>query len=98
MIICLSEPYCESESCKRELEYGANMKTDMIVIKLNPNMNLIGKGSVSLILGSKLYITFNGDEERLFNETGNSINQKLGTKLAVKMPPAPKKASLKGIV
>ena len=55
MIVCVSEPYCNSENCKRELEYGANTKTEMILVKLEPSLDLTGKGSISLLLGSKLY-------------------------------------------
>ena len=82
MIVCVSEAYCASENCKRELEYGANMKREMVIVKLDSKLNLIGKGSISLLLGSKLYIEFTGDENQLFNEIGNTINQKLGTALA----------------
>ena len=58
MIVCASEPYCISECCRLELEYGHQMKKEMILIRLDPNLNFSGKGSVGLILGSKLYFEF----------------------------------------
>jgi len=72
MIICVSDAYCTSENCKRELEYGANLNKKMIVVKLDSKLILAGKGSVSLILGSKLYIEFTGDEGKLFKEIGKT--------------------------
>ena len=58
MIVCMSEAYCSSANCRREIEYGANMETKMIVVKLEPKLKLVGKGSISLILASELYCTF----------------------------------------
>ena len=58
MIVLISEAYCISANCRREVEYGANLDKNMIVVKLEPKLDLVGKGSISLILGSKLYFTF----------------------------------------
>lgn len=95
MIVCVSEAYCASDNCKRELEYGANLKREMVIVKLDSKLNLIGKGAISLLLGSKLYIEFTGDESQLFNEIGNAINQKLGIALDTKPAAAALKPNTK---
>ena len=58
MIVCASEAYCSSECCRLELEYAQHMRKEMVLIRLDPNLNFGGKGSVGLILASKLYFAF----------------------------------------
>ena len=58
VIICLSEAYCNSTNCKRELEYAANLKKDMIILKMEKDFTITNKGSISLLLASELYVAF----------------------------------------
>ena len=58
LIVFISEAFFTSETCKREVEYGANMNKKMIVIKLEPDLKLSSKGSLGWRLASKLNFAF----------------------------------------
>ena len=57
MIVCVSQAYFDSKNCKQEIEYANNLGKTLIVIKLDPNLNLSGQGSFSIILSNRLYVS-----------------------------------------
>ena len=56
IIVCVSQAYFDSKNCKKEIEYADNLGKTLIVVKLEPNINLSGHGSFSIILSNELYV------------------------------------------
>ena len=56
ILVFLSEPYFDSKSCKKELNYADILDKDIIIVKLEPHLEILGRGSISLITSSKLYV------------------------------------------
>ena len=56
MIVCVSQAYFDSKNCKKEIEYADDLGKTLIVVKLDPNLNLAGHGSFSMILSKQLYV------------------------------------------
>ena len=57
MIVCVSQAYFDSKNCKKEIEYADDLGKTLIVVKLDPNLNLAGHGSFSMILSKQLYVS-----------------------------------------
>jgi len=57
MIVCVSQAYFDSKNCKKEIEYADDLGKTLIVVKLDPNLNLSGHGSFSMILSKQLYVS-----------------------------------------
>lgn len=56
VLVFLTEPYFTSENCFKEINYADSLKRDLIIVKLQPGLNLGGRGAISLIANSKLYV------------------------------------------
>ena len=56
--MCVSESYFESRNCKKELEYSDELNKDLIVVKLETELDLKGHGAYSMILSKQVYVSF----------------------------------------
>ena len=56
VVVFLSDAYFKSESCRLEINYTHALKKPIIVVKLHKDLYLLGRGAVSLIISSKLYV------------------------------------------
>jgi len=74
--VCVSKPYLESRNCKKELEYADELNKDLILVKLDSELDLKGHGAYSMILSKQLYIQ-SDDETELFNLINDRIVLKL---------------------
>ena len=52
-----SQAYFDSKNCKKEIEYADDLGKTLIVVKLDPNLNMAGHGSFSMILSKQLYVS-----------------------------------------
>ena len=59
VVVFLTNPYFESENCRLEINYAHALKKPIIIVKLNKDLNILGRGAVSLIISSKLYVRIN---------------------------------------
>ena len=51
MICCITQKYCESENCKRELDYASSLKKPLIIIMLE-KLDMVDAGGVGFIINS----------------------------------------------
>ena len=58
VIVCFSTPYAQSKNCKKELEYADELGKELILVKLDPDADVRGHGSFSMILAKLLYVSF----------------------------------------
>ena len=56
VVVFLSDAYFESENCRLEINYAHALKKPIIIVKLHKDLYLLGRGAVSLIISSKLYV------------------------------------------
>ena len=52
----VSESYFMSKNCHKELNYAEQLDKEIIIVKLEKDMELLGRGSLSLISSTKLYV------------------------------------------
>jgi len=57
IIVCVSKPYLESRNCKKELEYADELNKNIILVKLDKELDLKGHGAYSMILSKQLYVS-----------------------------------------
>lgn len=79
VLVFISEPYFTSKNCRKEFNYADVLDKDIIIVKLQKELELRGRGSISLIASSKLYIDYQEDEEKYFVNILNAIKRKLNT-------------------
>ena len=53
-----SDSYFESNSCIEELNYADSLRKEIIIVKLHKSLDLLGRGSISLIASTRLYVRF----------------------------------------
>ena len=56
VLVFISEPYFTSKNCRKEFNYADVLDKDIIIVKLQKELELRGRGSISLIASSKLYV------------------------------------------
>ena len=47
IVVCISQNYFDSKNCKKELEYADELGKTLVVVKLDPDLQLTGHGSFS---------------------------------------------------
>ena len=52
-----SDSYFESNSCIEELNYADSLRKEIIIVKLRNELQLAGRGGISLIISAKLYVS-----------------------------------------
>ena len=57
VLVFISEPYFTSKNCRKEFNYADVLDKDIIIVKLQKELELRGRGSISLIASSKLYVS-----------------------------------------
>ena len=56
VVVFLSDAYFESENCRLEINYAHALKKFIIIVKLHKDLDLVGRGAVSLLISSKLHV------------------------------------------
>ena len=49
----------KSKNCKKELEYADKLDKELIVVKLDPDADILGHGGISIILANLIYVSSN---------------------------------------
>ena len=47
----------KSKNCKKELEYADKLDKELIVVKLDPDADILGHGGISIILANLIYVS-----------------------------------------
>ena len=56
VVVFLSDAYFESKNTSLEINYAQALEKPIIVVKLYKDLELLGRGAISLIISSKLYV------------------------------------------
>lgn len=56
VVVFLSDEYFESRNCFKELNYADTLEKEILVVKLQKDLQLAGRGAISLITSSQLYV------------------------------------------
>ena len=59
IIACVSKSYLESRNCIKELEYADELNKNLIIVKLESELDLTGHGAYSTILSKQAYVSLN---------------------------------------
>ena len=57
VVLFLSNEYFKSANCLKEISYAESMEKEIIVVKLEKDLQLMGRGSISLIANTKLNVS-----------------------------------------
>ena len=57
VVLFLSNEYFKSANCLKEISYADSMEKEIIVVKLEKDLELMGRGPISLIANTKLYVS-----------------------------------------
>ena len=56
IVAFLDDAYFESNKCKTEINYAESLDKEIIFVKLQQDLELLGRGSISLIASTKLCV------------------------------------------
>ena len=56
VVAFVSDGYFASRHCQMELNYAYTLAKDIIIVKLRNELELLGRGAISLIASDKLYV------------------------------------------
>lgn len=56
IVAFLDDAYFESKKCKTEINYAESLDKEIIFVKLQQDLELLGRGSISLIASTKLCV------------------------------------------
>ena len=57
-LLILEKTTKKSKNCKKELEYADKLDKELIVVKLDPDADILGHGGISIILANLIYVSF----------------------------------------
>ena len=56
IVAFLDDAYFKSKKCKTEINYAESLDKEIIFVKLQQDLELLGRGSISLIASTKLCV------------------------------------------
>lgn len=56
VVAFVSDQYFESRNCHKELNYADTLAKDILIVKLQKDVELAGRGAISLISSTHLYV------------------------------------------
>ena len=57
IVAFVSDAYFASKNCHKEINYAESLEKQIIFVKLQKNVKLLGRGAISLIANTKLYVS-----------------------------------------
>ena len=57
VVVFLSDAYCQSKNCNKEITYAKSLEKEIIIVKLEEDVELLGRGDISLIANTKLCVS-----------------------------------------
>ena len=53
----VSDAYFTSKNCYKEINYAESLEKEIIIFKMEKDLELLGKGAISLIANTKLNVS-----------------------------------------
>ena len=57
VVVFISDAYFTSKNCYKEINYAESLKKEIIIVKMEKDLELLGKGAISLIANTKLCVS-----------------------------------------
>ena len=57
VVVFISDAYFTSKNCYKEINYAESLKKEIIIVKMEKDLELLGKGAISLIVKTKLNVS-----------------------------------------
>ena len=57
VVVFISDAYFTSKNCYKEINYAESLKKEIIIVKMEEDVELLGRGAISLIVKTKLNVS-----------------------------------------
>ena len=57
VVVFISDAYFQSKNCNKEINYAESLKREIIIVKMEEDVELLGRGAISLIVKTKLNVS-----------------------------------------